>query len=143
MVTYGNVAHAKQTCSRLGYAYVSASSNTFQLRVNYCGTQLTASAVGNRGYVSPWGGANWLRRTAVKCGAAAVPRCTAMSSRCTVTIFTYYVYASTTWNVEENMKARHRRENEKAVNVTMPQPGIGAGGGEFLAVISQLCALRA
>ena len=36
------------------------------------------------------------------------------------------------------MKARHRR---KVVNVTMLQPGIGAGGGEFLAVISQLCTL--
>ena len=63
---------AKRTRSRLGYTYVSASSVTFQL---------TASAVGNRGYVSPWGGANWLRRTAVNRG-------TAMSSRCTVTIFT-------------------------------------------------------
>ena len=52
-----------------------------------------------------------------------------------------YVYASIIWKVEENIKARHRRENEKAVNVTMLQPGIGAGGGEKMAVISQLCAL--
>ena len=72
---------AKRTCSRLGYTYVSASSATFQFSVNYRGTQLTASVVSNRGYVSPWGGVNWLRRTAVNRG-------TAMSSRCTVTIFT-------------------------------------------------------
>ena len=61
---------AKQTRSRLGYTYISASSAMFQFGVNYRGTQLTASAVSNRGYVSPWGGANWLRRTAVNRGTA-------------------------------------------------------------------------
>ena len=65
-------------CSRLGYTYVTASSAAFQFRVNYRGTQLTASAVDNRGYVSPWGGVNWLRRTAVNRGTAAVPQCTAV-----------------------------------------------------------------
>ena len=62
----------------------------FQFRVNYRGTRLTASAVHNGGYVSPWGGVNWLRRTAVNRGTEAVPRCTwctATSSRCTMTIF--------------------------------------------------------
>ena len=31
---------------------------------NYRDTELTTSTVRNRGYVSSWGGANWLRRTA-------------------------------------------------------------------------------
>ena len=70
------LAPAKRTRSRLGYTYVSASSAMFQFRVNYRGTQLTASAVGNCIYASPWGGANWLRRTAVNRGTAAGPRCT-------------------------------------------------------------------
>ena len=43
---------------------------------NYRGTQLTASVVRNRGYVSPWGGANWLRQTSVNHGTTTVPRCT-------------------------------------------------------------------
>ena len=69
---------------RLGYTYVTASSAAFQFGVNYRGTQLTASAVDNRSYVSPWGGVNWLRRTAVNRGTAAVQRCTTYGvPRCT------------------------------------------------------------